>query len=106
MLNIQSLAVKLPPCSPSSLKCKEGKTYNEKMQFAQVIIHDIYKIELFVVKFLCRHRKSWSGTNQVGLGATLVDSVYIKKLKEDEVVEQQSIRSTSNVEGCKGGGCY
>jgi hypothetical protein len=35
-----------------------------------------------------------------------MDLVYIKESEEDEVVEQQSIRGTSNVEGCKGGGRY
>ncbi len=45
MLNIQSLVVRSPPHSSLSSKCAEGKLYNEKMQFAQTIIHNIY-IEL------------------------------------------------------------
>jgi hypothetical protein len=35
-----------------------------------------------------------------------MNSVYIKELEEGEVVEQQSIGGTSNVEGCKAGGRY
>jgi hypothetical protein len=58
VLNMQLLVVKLPPHSPSSLKCKEDKTYNEKMQFAEMIIHDIYINGTFVMQFLCRHIKS------------------------------------------------
>ncbi len=41
MLNIQPLAMKSPPHSPSFSKCEEGEAYNEKMQFAHMIIEDI-----------------------------------------------------------------
>jgi hypothetical protein len=34
--------MKLPPHSPSSSKCEEGKEYNEKMQFVLSIIPNIY----------------------------------------------------------------
>jgi hypothetical protein len=61
MLNIQPLVVRLLHLS-SSLECAEGKTYNEKMQFVQMIIHDIYKIGAFVIKFLCKTRRSWHVT--------------------------------------------
>lgn len=49
VLNMQLLVVKLLPHSPSSLKCKEGKTYNEKMQFAEMIIYDVYLNGTFVM---------------------------------------------------------
>jgi hypothetical protein len=34
MLNIQPFAIRLLPHSSYSLKCVEGKAYNEKIQFA------------------------------------------------------------------------
>jgi len=34
MLNIQPLAIRLPPHSSSSLECAKRKVYNEKIQFA------------------------------------------------------------------------
>jgi hypothetical protein len=36
------VSYKLLSHSSSSSECVERKTYNEKMQFAQTIIHDIY----------------------------------------------------------------
>jgi hypothetical protein len=50
-LNIQLLAIRSPPHSSSSLECQEGKVYNEKMQFMQTIIHNIYKTRKSVVEF-------------------------------------------------------
>jgi hypothetical protein len=38
MLNIQPLVVRSLLHSPSSLECEEGKAYNEKIQFAHMII--------------------------------------------------------------------
>jgi hypothetical protein len=38
MLNIQPLAIRLLPHSSSFLECAEGKVYNEKIQFAQMVI--------------------------------------------------------------------
>jgi hypothetical protein len=52
MLNIQPLAIRLPPHSSSSLECVEGKVYNEKIQFAHKIIQDIDITRTFVVEFL------------------------------------------------------
>jgi hypothetical protein len=52
VLNIQTLATGSPPhSSSSSSECAEGKAYNEKIQFAQMIIHDINTIRTFVVEF-------------------------------------------------------
>jgi predicted nuclease with TOPRIM domain len=65
VLNIQLLVVKSLSHPPSSLEC-EGKMYNEKMQFALMIIHDIYKIRTFVVEFLRRHKISWHASEQEG----------------------------------------
>ncbi len=56
-MNIQSLVVRLLSNSSSFLKCVEGKTYNEKIQFAQMIIQDIYKIRTYVVEFLAKQKK-------------------------------------------------
>jgi hypothetical protein len=39
------------PHSPSSLECEEGKVYNEKIQFAQMIIHDTYRFGTSVIEF-------------------------------------------------------
>ncbi len=38
-----------------------------------------------------RQRRGWSSNEQVGLGDTLVDLVYIEELDEDEGVEQRSM---------------
>jgi hypothetical protein len=57
MLNIQPLAIRLPPHSPSSLECGEGKVYNEKMQFAHTIIQDMYRIGTSIIEFLRKHRR-------------------------------------------------
>jgi hypothetical protein len=84
MLNIQSLVVRSLSHSSSSSECVEGKMYNEKMQFVQTIIHDIYKTGASTVKILRRTRRSWC----VGLKVTLVDLVFIEELEEDEAVEQ------------------
>ncbi len=65
VLNVQLLVVKLLSHPPSSLEC-ESKMYNEKMQFALMIIHDIYKIRTFVVEFLRRHKISWHASEQEG----------------------------------------
>ncbi len=59
LLNIQPLALRLPPHSSLSLKCAKGKVYNEKMLFAQMTIHDIYRIRTFAVEFLHRSKRSW-----------------------------------------------
>jgi hypothetical protein len=89
VLNIQLLVIRSLPHSSSSLECVEGKTYNEKMQFVQMIIHDIYRIGTYVVEFLCRRlsRRSWCARKQIGQGATLVDPVFIEESEEDEGVE-------------------
>jgi hypothetical protein len=41
ILNIQLLAIRLLLHSSSSLKCAEGKAYNEKIYFVPTIIQDI-----------------------------------------------------------------
>ncbi len=90
MLNIQPLAMKSPPHSPSFSKCEEGEAYNEKMQFAHMIIEDIQKFETYAVEFLCiRRRGCWNSSEQAKPRTTLVDSVNIEKSKEDKGVEQR-----------------
>jgi hypothetical protein len=58
VLNIQPLAERSLSHSSSSLKCAKGKTYNENMQFVQMIIHEIYRIGTSVVEFLHKSRRS------------------------------------------------
>jgi hypothetical protein len=58
MLNIQPLVVRLPSHSSSSSESAEGKTYNEKMQFVQIIIHDIYKTKTFAIEYLRISKRS------------------------------------------------
>jgi hypothetical protein len=79
VLNIQLLAIRLLPHSPSSSECEEGKAYNERMQFVHTIIQDIYKIGTSTIEFLRRRRRGWSSNEQVGLGATLVDLMHIEE---------------------------
>ncbi len=50
MLNIQLLVIRLPSHS-SSLECAKGKAYNEKIQFAQMIIQDIDTSGTFKLSF-------------------------------------------------------
>jgi hypothetical protein len=45
------------PHSSSFSKCVEGKAYNEKIQFAQMIIQDINTIGTFAVEFLHKSRR-------------------------------------------------
>jgi hypothetical protein len=54
LLNIQPLVIRSLPHSSSSLECAERKTYNEKMQFVQIIIHDIYRIGTSIVEFCAK----------------------------------------------------
>ncbi len=56
-LNIQSLAIRSLPHYLSSLECAKGKAYNEKIQFAQTIIHDIDITGTSIVEFLHISRK-------------------------------------------------
>jgi hypothetical protein len=56
--------MKLPPHSPSSSECEEGKEYNEKMQFVLSIIPDIYGSETSIIEFLLRRKKGWSSNEQ------------------------------------------
>ncbi len=58
MLNIQLLAIRSLPHSSSSSECAEGKAYNEKIQFVQMIIHDIYIIRTSTIEFLRKRRRS------------------------------------------------
>jgi hypothetical protein len=93
VLNIQPLTVRsLLHSSPSS-KCVEGKAYNEKMQFAQIIIHDIYEIGTSTVEFLHKSKRSWCAREQTKLGVTIVDLVFIEESKEDEDVEQHFVEA-------------
>jgi hypothetical protein len=59
MLNIQSLAISLLFHSSSSLECVEGKVSNEKIQFAQTIIHNINMIESSIVEFMRKSKIRW-----------------------------------------------
>jgi hypothetical protein len=87
MLNIQPLVVRSSLHSPSFSECEEGKGNNEKMQFVHTIIQDTCKIKTSTIEFLCRHRRGWSSSEQAGPGATLLDSMHIEELKENEGVE-------------------
>jgi hypothetical protein len=51
VLNIQPLAVNSSLYSPSSSKCEKNKAYDEKMQFAHIIIQDTYKTKTFAIEF-------------------------------------------------------
>jgi hypothetical protein len=85
VLNIQLLAIRSPLHSSSSLECVKGKAYNEKIYFLQTIIQDIDTTETSIVKFLHK-RKRQCARKHIKLGATSVDSVFIKELEEDKVV--------------------
>jgi hypothetical protein len=59
VLNIQLLVIRSPPHSSSSWECVEGKVYNEKIKFVQMIIQDINIIGTFAIEFLCRSKRCW-----------------------------------------------
>jgi hypothetical protein len=42
---------------------------------------------------LCKSKRSWHAREQIGPGATSIDLVFIKKLEEDEVVEQHFVET-------------
>jgi len=58
-LNIQPLAISSPLHSSSSSECAEGKVYNEKILFAQMIIHDIDTIGTSTTEFLHKSERCW-----------------------------------------------
>jgi hypothetical protein len=91
MLNIQPLAIRSPLYSSSSSECAQGKVYYEKIQFVHMIIHDIGMIRTFVINFLHRSKKCWCVREQIKLGITLVDMVFIEELKEHEAMEQHFV---------------
>jgi len=64
VLNIQLLVVWSPLHSSSSLECAKRKVYNEKIQFAQTIIHDINQIGTSKVEFLHRSKRHWCANAQ------------------------------------------
>ncbi len=59
MLNIQSLAIRSLSHSSSSSECAERKSYNEKIQFAEMTIQDINITRTSIVEFLCRSKRCW-----------------------------------------------
>lgn len=85
MLNIQSLVVRLLPHSSSSWKCEEGKVYNDKMQFANTIIQNMYKFKTSTIEFLHKCIRSCSLNEQAESIATLVDPMNIEELDENKV---------------------
>ncbi len=91
MLNIQPLALRLPPHSSSLSKCLKGKAYNEKIHFAQIIIQDINTTRTFVVEFLHTSKRHWCPKEQIGLNVTSIDPVFIEKSKDNKGVEQHFV---------------
>jgi hypothetical protein len=81
----------LLPHSPSSLKCEKGKAYNEKMQFAHIIIQDLCKIRTYAVEFLYICKRGWSSSVQARPRITSVDLVNIEESEEDKGVEQRFV---------------
>jgi len=57
MLNIQPLAIRLSSHSSSSSKCAQGKAYNVKIQFVQMMIQDIDTTRTSTVEFLHKSRQ-------------------------------------------------
>jgi hypothetical protein len=52
-----------------------------------MIIHDIYNTITSTIEFLHKSISSWRARKQIGLGATLVDLVFIEGSKEDKAME-------------------
>jgi len=59
MLNIQPLDVKSLPHSSSSSKCAKRKVYNEKIQFALMIIQNIDTIGTSSIEFWHKSKRHW-----------------------------------------------
>jgi hypothetical protein len=64
VLNIQLLVVWSSLHSSSSSECAKRKVYNEKIQFAQMIIHDIDQIGTSEVEFLHISKRHWHANAQ------------------------------------------
>ncbi len=77
VLNIQPLAIRLLVHLPSSSKCAEGKAYNVKIQFTQMIIQDINTIGTYAVEFFCKSKQCWRAKKHIKLGATSINLVCI-----------------------------
>jgi hypothetical protein len=80
------LVIGLSPHSSSFSEGAEEKMCNEKIEFMQIIIHDIDRSKTFAVGFLHKSKRHWHANAYTGLGATLVDQMFIEELEEDEVV--------------------
>jgi hypothetical protein len=91
VLNIQPLALKLPPHSSSSLECVKGKAYDENIHFVQTIIQDINTTRTYVVEFLDISKRHWCPKEQIGPRATSIDPMFIEELEDDERVEQHFV---------------
>ncbi len=96
MLNIQPLTIRSLSHSSSSLKCAEGKAYNEKIQFVQTIIYNCDIIGTSTIEFLRKRKQHWHAREQIGLGATLIDLMCIEKSEEDKAEEQHFVEAIVN----------
>ncbi len=93
VLNIQSLAIRLLSHSSSSLECVKEKAYNAKIQFAQTIIQDIDLARKSTIEFLRKSKRCGHAREQIRLGATSIDLMYIEESEEDEVAEHHFLKS-------------
>jgi hypothetical protein len=57
------------------------------MQFAQIVIHNIYRSRTSTFEFLRKSKRSWRTREHIRSGATLVYMMVVEELEEDEVVE-------------------
>ncbi len=71
----------------SSSKRAKGKSYNEKIQFAKMIIQYINITRTYVVEFLCRSKRCWCVKEQIGPRATSIDVMFIEESQEDKAME-------------------
>ncbi len=92
VLNIQLLAIKLLSYS-SSLECGKWKVYNEKIQFVQMIIHNIDTIGTSAIEFLCRSKQHWHARKQIGPRATSIDPLCIEESEEHKVEEHHFVEA-------------
>jgi orotate phosphoribosyltransferase len=58
-----------------------------------MIIQDVETTGTSVVEFLRKSRKRWCAREQIGPIVTLVDSMFIKKSKEDKTMEQHFVEA-------------
>jgi len=58
-----------------------------------MIIQDMDITGTFAIEFLRKSRQRWRAREQIGLGVTSINSVYIEESEEDETMKHQFVEA-------------